>query len=572
MAVKSILDIEVQSQSFERFQKLFDSYSEELRRQPEIWKKINSQHEKLAGNFAEFGNKLDSHFSAMHGLKDEQEANEKSLEHSQSLWSGISKSSGDTAKHILSATGSLLKWTGLLSGVTGLLGYLTVGGITDLGSDVFGYRKQAMGLGTTIGQNRAFDIAFGRLLSSPGGFLGGVSSAAANIASPGYAMLKALGVNPNGSTSQVAISTLEAVRAKARATPINELGVLEGMYHLANFSLGIEDLRRMHKGGTPEFNQIVGIYGREQHALNLGRGMGLAWTNFVTEMDLAKSKIENVFVRGLEPLSGPLAGLATGFEHVLAVLMAKNGGISKDITAIASWMDKFNGKIATPSFLSNVEKFSDSLGALADFMRKFSKHPFETIGKAALSGLVHAPLDVLKFDWRMLSEGGKFAYDHMRHAALMLHAGQLDQQYGLPSGMLELVGTLESGMNPDARKSKAGAVGMMQLMPSTSKQYHVDPHNPYSAMRGAAMDLQHLMREYHNDLPKVLAAYNWGDGNVNQDIARYGRRWNEHLPAETSSYLMRAVKAILSGAVKVDIRNSTGGSATAALSGLGAQR
>ena len=49
-------------------------------------------------------------------------------------------------------------------------------------------------------------------------------------------------------------------------------------------------------------------------------------------------------------------------------------------------------------------------------------------------------------------------------------------KYALPDGLLSRVAYQESRYNPNA-KSKVGAIGLMQFMPATAKQYGIDPLN-----------------------------------------------------------------------------------------------
>jgi cell wall-associated NlpC family hydrolase len=82
----------------------------------------------------------------------------------------------------------------------------------------------------------------------------------------------------------------------------------------------------------------------------------------------------------------------------------------------------------------------------------------------------------------------------------------------LPAGLLASVAKAESGLDPKAR-SAAGAVGLMQLMPSTAAGLGVDPLDPAQAVDGAARLLAgHLQRFGSVDL--ALAAYNAGPGAV----------------------------------------------------------
>jgi soluble lytic murein transglycosylase-like protein len=63
--------------------------------------------------------------------------------------------------------------------------------------------------------------------------------------------------------------------------------------------------------------------------------------------------------------------------------------------------------------------------------------------------------------------------------------------------------------------SAAGAQGLMQLMPETGKMYGVtDPFDPEQNIAAGTRHLSNLMREFKNDLPTALAAYNAGSGAI----------------------------------------------------------
>jgi soluble lytic murein transglycosylase-like protein len=72
---------------------------------------------------------------------------------------------------------------------------------------------------------------------------------------------------------------------------------------------------------------------------------------------------------------------------------------------------------------------------------------------------------------------------------------------------------VESGMNPKAI-SKAGAQGLMQLMPQTAIELKVtDPFDPSQAIYGGAKYLSRQLRSFGRD-DYALAAYNAGPGAV----------------------------------------------------------
>ena len=54
-------------------------------------------------------------------------------------------------------------------------------------------------------------------------------------------------------------------------------------------------------------------------------------------------------------------------------------------------------------------------------------------------------------------------------------------------------------------------------MPTTAKQYGLDnPNDFYASADAAGRMYRDLLKQTQNDLPKSLAAYNWGIGNVNR--------------------------------------------------------
>jgi soluble lytic murein transglycosylase-like protein len=79
---------------------------------------------------------------------------------------------------------------------------------------------------------------------------------------------------------------------------------------------------------------------------------------------------------------------------------------------------------------------------------------------------------------------------------------------GQPLAMLVAVGTVESNFRPIAR-SRAGARGLLQLLPSTAQSLQLDPEEPASNVLAGARYLSQLLDQFKStDL--MLAAYNAG--------------------------------------------------------------
>jgi len=114
---------------------------------------------------------------------------------------------------------------------------------------------------------------------------------------------------------------------------------------------------------------------------------------------------------------------------------------------------------------------------------------------------------------------------------------QVAESVSLAPDLIRSVVAAESDFQPQA-VSHAGAQGLMQLMPATAKELGVeDSFDPQQNLLGGSRYLKQLLDKYDGDLDKTLAAYNWGQGNVD-------RKGLEQMPQETRSYLQK-VKSML---------------------------
>jgi soluble lytic murein transglycosylase-like protein len=112
---------------------------------------------------------------------------------------------------------------------------------------------------------------------------------------------------------------------------------------------------------------------------------------------------------------------------------------------------------------------------------------------------------------------------------------ELARQYNIEPRLVQAIITVESNFNPYAI-SRAGAQGLMQLMPGTAARYQVaNPFDPRANIEGGIRYLKDLIHLFPGDLRHALAAYNAGE----QAVQRYGG-----MPpyAETQQYVARVLR------------------------------
>lgn len=89
-------------------------------------------------------------------------------------------------------------------------------------------------------------------------------------------------------------------------------------------------------------------------------------------------------------------------------------------------------------------------------------------------------------------------------------------QYQVSEAVIKAVIAIESCYNQQAESPK-GAQGLMQLIPETAERFGVtDSLDSQQNIKGGTRYLAWLWKRFDGDLTKVLAAYNAGEGRVDQ--------------------------------------------------------
>jgi soluble lytic murein transglycosylase-like protein len=110
-----------------------------------------------------------------------------------------------------------------------------------------------------------------------------------------------------------------------------------------------------------------------------------------------------------------------------------------------------------------------------------------------------------------------------RRAALKLEEVQAlittaSRKHGVPTALVKSIVATESNFRCDAVSSR-GSIGLMQLLPSTARQYGADARVPEQNIDAGTRYLRFLIERYRHcssPLKIVIAAYNAGFGAVDR--------------------------------------------------------
>ncbi|WP_430229725.1 lytic transglycosylase domain-containing protein [Paraburkholderia tropica] len=337
-------------------------------------------------------------------------------------------------------------------------------------------------------------------------------------------------------------------------------------------------------GNTPlsELQRASSQYGQDQGRFNVSDRNNDAWYGFLRQLKDAGNTIETDLKNKLVALSGPL-------EHFVQVIGKDAMKLIDEIltpanlSAMESGINKLTTYLGSKEFGEDVKSFGAAVSELAADAKSLAKiinriiHPFGDSGGSSTPNLGVAAatggLDTPAFGGGDAAAANKFmgqATGNIRSSAASAAknvwgwitdylSGKDNAAISRSLGLTDVVAAqamVESSGNPNAvgPATKSGqAKGLLQFTDETARTLGLkNSFDPVQSIDAAVRYDNQLLKRYGGDVRKALAAYNWGPGNLDKDIAKNGANWEQHLPAETRSYLNK-IAALLSQKQKINV-------------------
>lgn len=613
MSAKSIIEVDVDPEgNFRQFYEQFQEYQKKAEESSEIWEDTSSGIEDaseamdalvdLSGKNADFAmiaayqanviakeiraasassnallEGLSKNTKAQKNFADESERGNKALEKMKKNAEGVAHSIFGVGKFLMKVGA----WGAGLAGLGGLLGAIS---LKDLASSAVDTQRGARGLGMTPGQLTAFNQDFGgRYLDQS--VLGSIADSQNSFAGRMWlARAAAMNVGQVGSEDPGKLAGQLAIRAHNWWANTPEAMRTAENLQSSGFSQSGFSLQMMRQlGNTPlsELQRASAQYEQDQGKFNVGDKNTDAWYGFLRQIKDAGNTIETDLKNRLVALAPDLQRFVNVFGKD-AKMLIDDIFTPQNLDSLAKGIDSFATYLGSNEFRQNMKAFVGLIGIAAEKMRWVAQKLGIDIGSdTAGSAPAPAVLDAneVKRETRGISgdrgapTASEIAAWNESQASLVDKAigkapglfgmdrefSLLERDNKLPAGLLGSVEEVESHGDVSAISPK-GARGPFQLMPGTAKQYGVpDPFHLFGAARGAGAYLGDLSKKYGGDVKKALAAYNWGPGNLDRDIATNGANWESGLPAETKSYLSKVMAALAKRQpnVTVTINNNT---------------
>lgn len=389
MALKSVVDISVNSGEFQRFFDLFKKYQDALKQSPDAWRQAGGEavaaaeglvagaeaiegiaqvtHRTTTETSAAFGKgsqALGGQAEGMRKVAAGQSVASRLAQTQAHAWRDMAKSTRSFAGHITDATRSLLRWASITGVISGILGGGGLFGIDRLAASAGNSRRSALGLGVSPGEEKAFGLNFGRVVDSDR-MLGGVNESLHDVTK--RVSLYGAGLTEKDmagkDTAGVSAELIPALKRLADQTPDAMMAQVMKARHLDQF-IDLQGFQRLKNTPAGEIAGYGKQYQTDIGALDLSKQQQKAWQDLQIQLHRAGETIETMFTAKLTDLAPQIGHLSEAFTKAIGELLS-NPNIGKWIDELAVGVKWLGDYIGSAAFHTDIDKFVDGIANLA---------------------------------------------------------------------------------------------------------------------------------------------------------------------------------------------------------------
>ena len=320
MAVKSVIEIDVQDEKFKAFQATFDKYIKQMDQQSKKWQDINKHFDKV----------------------------NKSAKDVSATFKDLSVSTFNIARNMASMAISAAKWVAFSAAGTGF-GF---GALAASGSDVY---RRAQGAGVSTAQLRSANVYYGRYIDP--------ESTLANIARIQRTPEESWKLfNAGGSMDKDAYQNLAPMLKTIREQFLGSGQNLSYAKTMGWTDLvgGEENLIRLAKTSIEDLDKSARDAAEGLQKFKLSEESSKRWQDFWVKIREAGNSIEVNLLDNLEGLTQPLIQLTQAVEQAIADFL-KSDEVKSAIKDLTEFINSPEGKQQIKEFFNGLAMLGQAI-------------------------------------------------------------------------------------------------------------------------------------------------------------------------------------------------------------------
>ena len=365
MAVKSIIDVDVNDDQFKSFMEMFKKYQDAIKKLPGAWGETDKAVSHTRTKFEEMAGTISKQTR-------EQEKMRREVDKTNSAMVSLGRSTSRVAGGIKDITVSLLKWGGAVGIFGSVMSAFSLAGFENLARGASQSRSQSMGIGISPGQLQAANITYERFGgASP--TLSRIAEMQSDITQRYY--LQNLGISREDIEQKSAFELLpQVLRGVGRGySGLMEAGTTfnAGAYGYDQFGLSTHQLRQYAEASrTGELEELGARLPGKALSIGGSEQTNRRYQDFLDRLETAGQRLQTTLIDKLVDLADPLSNLVDAFTNLARSALGSQG-FKDNLKSFADWINKFAVTLGSEEAKQNMVAFADSVGKVVSGLGRF---------------------------------------------------------------------------------------------------------------------------------------------------------------------------------------------------------